>query len=78
MPLRWANEIMRVPYQDCMRAKYDWLKLDWKKWKDEISSAMELFARNEKCDFMQSIGRRGWSYFEGAFESAIILNKVLT
>lgn len=51
---------------------------NWKKWKNDISSAMEMFARNEKCDFMQSIGRRGWSYFDGAFESAIILNKVLT
>ncbi len=51
---------------------------DWKKWKDNISSAMERFAYDQKCDFMQSMGRRGWSYFDGAMETGVILNKVLT
>lgn len=51
---------------------------DWKKWKEDISSAMERFAHDQKCDFLQSIGRKGWSYFKGSFESAVILNKVLT
>ncbi len=51
---------------------------DWKKWKENISSAMERFAYDQKCDFLQSMGRRGWSYFKGAFESGVILNKVLT
>lgn len=51
---------------------------DWKKWKHDISSAMERFAYDEKCDFLQSIGRRGWSYFKDSFESAVVLNKILT
>ena len=51
---------------------------DWKKWKHDISAAMENFAHDQKCDFLQSMGRRGWSYFKGAFESGVILNKVLT
>lgn len=51
---------------------------DWKKWKNDISSAMERFAYDQKCDFLQSIGRRGWSYFKDSFESAVVLNKVLT
>lgn len=51
---------------------------DWKKWKTNISSAMERFAYDQKCDFLQSLGRRGWSYFDGAFESGVILNKILT
>ncbi len=51
---------------------------DWKKWKGDISSAMERFARDQKCDFLQSIGREGWSYFPGSFRSAVVLNKVLT
>ncbi len=51
---------------------------DMKKWKDKWSSAMELFARSQGCDFMQAIGRRGWASFKGAFESAVVVNKILT
>ena len=51
---------------------------EMKKWKAEWSAAMELFARSQKCDFMQAIGRRGWASFTGAFESAVVVNKILT
>ncbi len=34
IPLRWAREIMKVPYFDCMKAKYNYLTLDWRNWKN--------------------------------------------
>lgn len=49
-----------------------------KKWRKEFPAAVEVFARSQKCDFMQSIGRRGWAWFPGCFESAIVVNKILT
>lgn len=49
-----------------------------KKWRNDWESAMDVFARSQNCDFMQASGRRGWVSFRGAFESAVIINKVLT
>lgn len=34
LPIRWADQLLRVPYKDCMRAKYDLYGLDWNSWKD--------------------------------------------
>ena len=51
---------------------------DMKSWKDDMSNAIETFARSQGCDFLQSLGRRGWAWFKGAFESAVVVNKVLT
>ena len=31
-PLRWANEILRLPYKDCMKAKYLWYGMNWRDW----------------------------------------------
>lgn len=49
-----------------------------KKWRNQWEAAMDLFAKSQKCDFMQASGRKGWASFKGAFESAVIVNKVLT
>lgn len=51
---------------------------DLKKWKESFCDAMETFARSQKCDFIQATGRRGWVSFRGAFESAVVVNMVLT
>lgn len=51
---------------------------DMKKWRNDWEAAMDCFARAQKCDFMQASGRRGWVSFKGAFESAVIVNKILT
>jgi hypothetical protein len=32
IPLRWANEILELPYKDCMKAKYMLMGLDWQDW----------------------------------------------
>jgi hypothetical protein len=32
IPIRFADQIQRVPYQFCMRSKYDMYQLDWKTW----------------------------------------------
>lgn len=31
-PLRWANEILRLPYKDCMKAKYLWYGWNYRDW----------------------------------------------
>jgi hypothetical protein len=51
---------------------------EMKRWVDQWSDAMELFARSQNCDFLQCSGRRGWARIKGAFESAVIVNKILT
>ena len=33
-PIRWADQLTKVPYKDCMRSKYDLYGLDWNTWKD--------------------------------------------
>lgn len=35
LPIRWADNIMKVPYTHCMRAKYDLYGLDYRDWKDK-------------------------------------------
>jgi hypothetical protein len=34
VPIRWADQLTKVPYKDCMRSKYDLYGLDWNTWKD--------------------------------------------
>lgn len=51
---------------------------EMKKWRDKWEAAMDLFAKSQQCDFMQASGRSGWASFKGAFQSAVIVNKVLT
>lgn len=48
------------------------------KWKQQLSAAVEMFAKAEGCDFLQIIGRKGWERYPDAFHSANIVNKVLT
>ena len=33
LPIRWSDSIMKVPYKDVMRAKYDMYKMDWRIWR---------------------------------------------
>lgn len=33
VPLRFADSLMRVPYSDCMKAKYMLMNMDWNDWK---------------------------------------------
>lgn len=35
-PVRWADEIQKVPYTQCMRAKYDMYGLDFNIWRNAI------------------------------------------
>ena len=48
------------------------------KWRDQLSAAVEMFAKAEKCEFLQIIGRSGWNKYPDAFQSAVIVNKVLS
>lgn len=50
---------------------------DLNKWRKKFPEAVELFARSQGCDFMQAIGRAGWAWFPGCFQSAIVVNKIL-
>lgn len=51
---------------------------EMRRWKEKYLDAMEMFANSQKCDFIQATGRRGWIGFRGGFESAVVVNKVLT
>jgi predicted amino acid-binding ACT domain protein len=33
IPIRWADQILRVKYENCMRAKYDMYSIDWQSWR---------------------------------------------
>lgn len=37
IPLRWANEMLKVPFKDCMKAKYDLYKMPWENWADRAT-----------------------------------------
>lgn len=42
IPIRFADSIMKVPYTECMKAKYMMYNLDWRNWKDNA-----IYQRNE-------------------------------
>ncbi|OPZ16145.1 MAG: hypothetical protein BWZ05_02062 [Bacteroidetes bacterium ADurb.BinA245] len=55
LPIRWADQLLRVPYKDCMRAKYDMFGLDWNSWvyfpfEKDYSKAEQLFHNVLKID----------------------------
>lgn len=52
VPMRWANEIMGESYNNCMRNKYDLLKLDYKTWKD---NAMWLRDSKKEDDLFEKV-----------------------
>ena len=35
LPIRWADSIRNVPYNECMRSKYDLYNQSWQDWKDK-------------------------------------------
>jgi len=42
LPIRWADHILKVPYKDCMRAKYQLYGMSFHQWKDKA-----MWYRNE-------------------------------
>ena len=48
LPIRWTYEIMKVGMDRCMTSKYDFLHMDWEKWKNatfvrDVIKEQELF-----------------------------------
>lgn len=43
LPLRWNVEILGVPYNDCMKSKYDLVGMDWRDWREGA-----MWERDEK------------------------------
>lgn len=41
IPIRWADTILKVPYSQCMRAKYDMYGLDYNIWKRDAMFEMK-------------------------------------
>lgn len=33
VPLRFTYDLMKVPFKDCMRSKYDFMHMDWETWR---------------------------------------------
>jgi len=52
VPLRWTYEIMKVPFKDCMRSKYDFMHMNWESWTDA------MFERDEakEDELMKELG----------------------
>lgn len=49
-----------------------------KMWKDKMADKIEAFAREEKCLYLQAIGRKGWQpLFPDMMEVSSIIIKVL-
>src|ERR1051326_174204 len=42
VPLRWADTILKVPYTECMKAKYMLFDMDWRIWQDHAMWQRDL------------------------------------
>lgn len=52
IPIRFADQIQKVPYRFCMRSKYDMYNLDWKTWTEaklNIPDSNLLFPKYPFC-----------------------------
>lgn len=47
LPIRWSDQIMKVPYKDVMRSKYDMFGLDWTTWKKDAYPKRKIFKEKE-------------------------------
>lgn len=52
VPLRWTYELMKVPFKDCMRSKYDFMHMDWETWRD----ARYARDRDKEAVLMKELG----------------------
>lgn len=50
---------------------------EFKKWRNMWCEEADRRAKEEGCEILQASGRRGWLHIPGAFESAVVINKIL-
>lgn len=59
LPIRWTYDIMKVPFKDCMRSKYDFMGMIWQDWRksmferDEVkeTALMHILGITEKDEY---------------------------
>lgn len=66
VPLAWANEIMKEPYTNCMRNKYDLLQLDYQDWR---KGAMWERDERREAALLRTVGCKGFTIVNDTFGS---------
>lgn len=68
LPLRWANEILGLPYKHCMRAKYDLFNMDFNRWREgamwQRDEGKERDLHAKVCDY-----RHGYRFVNTMYQS---------
>lgn len=52
LPLRWADQILKVPYKNCMRAKYDLYNMEFDIWKQQAMWVRDRKREQELFDYL--------------------------
>lgn len=47
LPIRWADQILRVPYTQCMSSKYTLYNLDWMDWREQAGWVHDIKKQKE-------------------------------
>lgn len=56
IPLRWSDQICKVPFKDCMKSKYQMFGLDWQIWKQAAAWKRDLSRELELMKIMNADG----------------------
>jgi len=59
IPIRWADQILGLPYKDCMRAKYMLYGMDYREWK---YGAMWQRDKEKENELYETVVRKGKPY----------------
>lgn len=57
-PLRWTDQIMRVPFSDCMKSKYMFMGMDWQIWKRHAVYKRDIGRELELLKIINPEGKR--------------------
>lgn len=55
IPLRFTDQLLRVPFRQCMRSKYDFYKTDWTKWRE----VQPIRNKEKERELMELVGAKG-------------------
>lgn len=55
LPIRWTTENMRVPYNDCMRSKYEYWGINYEDWRDDA-----MWVRDKKEAYLYGMTEDGY------------------
>lgn len=70
LPIRFADQLLNVPYKQCMRAKYDLYGMDWKTWKDKAMWVRDSLIESRLATHMGVHGKSNYTLINRHFGSA--------